>query len=149
VTQRAYQSTLIKLIGTLKKNFRKKFGFANVLEPNASSLVTVLHIVAGSLCFIGFSKPSAWHPVPPAQRRTSPSHRVGMVVDSQRQICPSAFSRSAMRSSTSSIPTEYRTRPSGMPMASLSSGVDSTWLVVAGGPTMVSTAPKFAARWAY
>ena len=34
-------------------------------------------------------------------------------------------------------------------MLALSSAVHSTWLVVAGGPTIVSTAPRLAARCAY
>jgi len=38
----------------------------------------------------------------------------------------SAWSRSAMRSSASSMPTEYRIKLSGIPMASRSSGVHST-----------------------
>lgn len=44
------------------------------------------------------------------------------------------------------MPAEYRTSASGMPIASRSFALGSTWLVVAGGPTVVSTAPRFAAR---
>jgi len=51
----------------------------------------------------------------------------------------SACSRSASRSSMSSIPAEYRTSPGGMPAAIISSSVHSTWLVTAAGPTTVST----------
>src|SRR6202035_5155434 len=57
--------------------------------------------------------------------------------------CFSAWSKSAIKSSVSSMPTEYRISASGMPLAARSSRVDSTWLVVAGGPAMVSTAPRF------
>ena len=51
----------------------------------------------------------------------------------------SACSRSASRSSMSSIPAEYRTSPGGMPAAIISSSVHSTWLVTDAGPTTVST----------
>jgi hypothetical protein len=43
------------------------------------------------------------------------------------------------------MPVEYLTSDSGMPIASRSWALDSTWLAVAGGPTVVSTAPRFAA----
>ena len=58
----------------------------------------------------------------------------------------SAWSKSEIRSSVCSIPVEYLTSDSGMPIASRSRALDSTWLVVAGGPTVVSTAPRFAVR---
>jgi len=51
----------------------------------------------------------------------------------------SACSRSASRSSMSSIPAEYRTSPGGMPADIISSSVHSTWLVTDAGPTTVST----------
>src|SRR5215203_2115460 len=61
-------------------------------------------------------------------------------------VVDSAFSRSEIRSSGCSMPVEYLTSDSGMPISLRSFALDSTWLVVAGGPTVVSTAPRFAAR---
>ena len=63
---------------------------------------------------------------------------------------PGEISRNEVLSGLHSkcLKVEYRIRLSGIPMASRSSRVHSTWLVVAGGPTMVSTAPRLAAAWA-
>ena len=63
------------------------------------------------------------------------------------QTFSSALARSSIKSLESSIPTEYLIKLSGIPIAARSSGVHSTWLVVAGGPAIVSTDPMFAAKW--
>ena len=40
------------------------------------------------------------------------------------------------------MPVEWRMKPPGRPMASRPAAVHSAWLVVAGGPAIVSTAPR-------
>ena len=62
------------------------------------------------------------------------------------RVADNALFRSEIRSSACSMLVEYLTSDSGMPIASRSRALDSTWLVVAGGPTVVSTAPRFAVR---
>src|SRR5207245_10898975 len=58
----------------------------------------------------------------------------------------SACSRSAIKSSTSSIPTDNRTRLSVSPIARRISGRTLAWVLHAGCPTRLSTPPSDSAR---
>ena len=67
-----------------------------------------------------------------------------------RYCSSNAWSRSAIRSSTSSIPTEMRTRPSVIPILLRCSAGTEAWVMLAGCEISVSTPPKLSAieqRW--
>src|SRR5258708_1786496 len=61
------------------------------------------------------------------------------------QMFPKAWSRSAIRSSTSSMPTDNLTRLSVMPSRARSSSGNDPWLMVTGCPIRLSTPPRLSA----
>src|SRR5690606_13522456 len=68
-------------------------------------------------------------------------HHLAAANDQTHQTSSSACARSSIRSSPSSIPTEMRTSPSGMPIASLSAVATEKWDVLPGCEIRLSTPP--------